>query len=347
MPSLKPEALLKKLASGKLVPAILLLGSDPYLRKLCREKIVEAYVPSAAREWAVARFSAADGEWDEVFQRAVTVPMLSPRQVVIADRVEAIEDLGDDAREAASGALKRYLADPAPFTVLVLEAAALDKRMALWKILEETAVIAAMELDDEGATAMAITTAKEFGVELEPDAADLLVEATNAEAARIRIELDKLSLYAKKKGNITAKDVEELVVSAQTFVVWDMADILAEGRRDAALVFLDGLLREGEQPPMIVGALALMYRRLLAASGLPPRANKFEASRILGTYADLAERAMFHSRRFSRAQLIAGIEALADTDSLLKSGVANPRAAMEFLITKLAASPTSGKSTAA
>jgi DNA polymerase-3 subunit delta len=346
MPPLKPDALLKKLAGGKPVPAILLLGADPYLRKLCRDKLIDTFVPEAARDWAVARFSAADGEWQEVFQRAATVPMLAPRQVVIVEEVEAIEELGDAAREAATKRLREYLDDPAPFTILVLEAARLDKRMALTKLLLEKAVTTDLEMTGEEAAALAIASAKEFGVELEPGAASLLVEAVNAEPARIRVELEKLSLYAQKKGTISVADVEDLVVAARKYVVWGIADILAEGRRDAALVFIDGLLRNGEQPPQLLGALATMYRRLIAAHGLPPRTNKFEAARQMGTFPDAAEQAIQQSRRFSRAQLISALVALANADSTLKSGVANPRAALEILVTQLAAPTEAIKSSA-
>ncbi len=344
---LRPDALLKKLASGKPVPAILLLGSDPYLRKLCREKLIETFVPENVRDWAVGRFSAADDDWDQLFQRAATVPMLAKLQVIIVERVEEIDELGDEPREDAVEALKSYLADPAPFSVLIFEAAHLDKRMGLWKLLEAKALVASMEIDAREAAAMAIARAKELGVVLESEAADLLVDAVNAEPARIHVEIEKLSLYAQQKGKITAADVEELVDSARQYLVWDMAGILAEGRRDAALVFLDGLLRNGETPPQLVGALTFMYRRLLAASALGPRVNKFEAARHLGMPPDAAERAIEQARRFSRAQLLAGMAALADADSALKSGIANPRAAMEFLITQLAASPSGTRSSAA
>jgi len=347
MADMKLDALLGKLASGKPVPAILLYGEDVYLRKLCRDKLIETYVPAAARDWALARFSAADGEWDQAFGRAVTVPMLAPHQVVIVERVEAIDDLGEDARESAIETLKNYLADPAPFTVLVLEASVLDGRKGLSRLLAEKAVKVTLAMDSEQAAALAVSSAKEFGVELEPRAARLLVEAVNSEPARIRVEIEKLSLYAQAKGKISANDVEELVVSARKFTVWEMGDLLVESRTDAALLFLDGLLRDGEQPPMLVGALAWMYRKLIEAREIPPRMNKFQAARQLQMNPDSAERAMSQSRRFSIRQLTAGLAALADADSLLKSGVANPRASMEFLVTRLAAPSASSKSSAA
>ncbi len=51
-----------------------------------------------------------------------------------------------------------------------------------------------------------------------------------------------------------------------------------------------------------------------------------------------AELALRHSRRIPQEQLLAGIAALYEADNLLKSGVANPRAVMEFLVTRLIAS---------
>ena len=57
------------------------------------------------------------------------------------------------------------------------------------------------------------------------------MEAVNAEPARIRVEIEKLSLYAQAKGKISASDVEELVVSARKFTVWEMGDLLVELRR--------------------------------------------------------------------------------------------------------------------
>jgi DNA polymerase-3 subunit delta len=173
-------------------------------------------------------------------------------------------------------------------------------------------------------------------MEISSDAACLLVEATNAEAARIQMEIEKLSLYAQGTGKIAMKDVESLVVSARKYTVWEFGELLVDARRDEALVFLEGLLRDGEQPPQIIGALAWMYRKLIEARELSPRINGYQATRQLQMNSESAERAIRQSRKFSLRQLTGGLAALADADNLLKSGVADPRAAMEFLITQLA-----------
>ena len=61
MSELSAQQLVERLARGKPVPAILLLGTDPYLRDLCRNQIIQTCVPEGAREWAVQRFSSAGG----------------------------------------------------------------------------------------------------------------------------------------------------------------------------------------------------------------------------------------------------------------------------------------------
>lgn len=329
-----------KLKKGKLLPAIALVGTDSYLRELCRAKILEACVPADGREWAVARFSASE-DWDEIFRRAETLPMLAPRQVLFIEETESLERLGEETRDAALDRLADYLEDPAPFTVLVFEAAALDQRRRVFKVLSEKGVVARLEVEAEDALTLACELAKDAGVELEHDAGALLVDSLNGEPARIRTEIEKLSLYVGARGRVTVEDVEALVVSAKTYTVWQLTEMLAGRRRDSALEFLDGLLREGEQPAAVVGALAWMYRKLIEAGELPEHTNPYQAARQLAMRPETAELALRQSRKIPRAELLAGMRALAEADSALKSAVANPRAVMEFLVATLTAAGTS------
>ena len=50
MASASPEKLLDQLSRGKSVPAVVLLGTDHYLREMCRNRIIEACVPENARD---------------------------------------------------------------------------------------------------------------------------------------------------------------------------------------------------------------------------------------------------------------------------------------------------------
>jgi DNA polymerase III subunit delta len=348
MPELSPDKLIERLAKGRTVPAIVLEGTDPYLREMCRNKIIDSCVPEGVRDWALGRVTVRGGDWSELFQRAETMPMLAPCQVVLVDGAESIQsrakdgddtddedDDTDDPRKDILKALAQYLAKPAPFSVLVFEVPKLDHRQRLYKVLAESAVIVELTLGNESAAALAAQMAKELGAEIERPAANLLAEIVNSEPARIRVETQKLAAYVQGRGRITSADVEELVPKARKNTVWQLADMLAARRRPDAFAFLENLLREGEEPIGLVGVLTWMYRKLIEARDLPVGMNGFQAARALGMRPDAAEAAVRNAHRIPRKDLLAGLLALAETDSQLKSSNPNPRALMEFLIARL------------
>jgi len=120
------DDLIARLKKGKPVPAVLLLGEEPYLRDTCRAQLIELYVAEAARAWAVSRFSAERGDIQAALDQAQTMPMLSAQQVVFLEEAESIEEFADKKRDDAVKQLETYLADTAPFNVLVIESAHLD-----------------------------------------------------------------------------------------------------------------------------------------------------------------------------------------------------------------------------
>ena len=342
MAAVSPQDLLARLAKGKPIPGILLVGGDSYLRQMCRKKLIEAFVGEGMRDWGIRKFSADEDDLSEILGQAQTMPMLAPQQVIFVSEAEAWERLGDDSRDALVKQISEYFDNPAPFTVVVFEATALDQRMRLAKMFAEKTVTVSVELSsDPGerallAVPLSIEMARELGSTLESDAAEELCDILNGDLAAIRTEVEKLSAYAGDRKKITRADVDLLVISSQKYEVWDMADMLAERKPAQALEFLNSLLRAGEAAPAMLGALAWMYRKLLEARELPPGTNGYQAAGRLKMRADAAERAMQRSRKFPRAQLTNGLAALYEADNRLKFGGSSQRAVMEFLVTQLA-----------
>ena len=342
MASVSPHELLARLAKGKPIPGILLVGADRYLRDLCCRKLIDAYVEEGTRDWGVRKFSADDDDVSTILGHAQSMPMLAPQQVIFVSEVEAWERLGDESRDALVKQISEYLDDPAPFTVLVFEAAALDQRMRLAKLFAEKTVTVSVELSSDPAERarlampLSLEMAKELGVTLEHDAGEELCDILNGELAAMRTEIEKLAAYVGERRKITRADVDLLVISARKYEVWDLADMLAARQPSRALEFLDSLLKEGEAPAQLLGALAWMYRKLLEAQELPSGTAGWQAASRLKMRSDAAESAVRQSRKFPRSQLTNGLAALYEADSRLKSGGTNQRAVMEFLVSQLA-----------
>jgi len=105
------------------------------------------------------------------------------------------------------------------------------------------------------------------------------------------------------------------------------------GSRQAkkAQEFLDRLVRDGEGPLQMLGAITWMYRKLIEASEVRGVTNGWQAARALGMRAEQAELALQNARKISKPRLLAGLHALRNADDQLKGSGAEPRTVMEFL----------------
>jgi DNA polymerase-3 subunit delta len=340
MPRISTAQLKEKLTKGKPPAALLLLGDEPYLRDACRAQLIETYVPEAARTWAVSRYSADRGETQAALEQAQTLPMLAKQQVVFIEEAEAIEKFSEKAREEAVERLVAYLGDPAPFTVLVIEAEKLDMRMQLGKKLAELALVVEVGLGERvedriaAAVGLAKALAKEQGVEFEKGAAEDLAEFVSGDLMRLKTEVEKLTTYAAQRKMIHRTDVSAMVISEKTTTIWEVADLIASRQPRKALEFIERLLRDGEEPAMMVGGLAWMYRKLIEASEIRA-ANGWQAARALGMRPEQAELAIQSSRKIPKQRLLDGLLALQEADSRLKGGAQDPRTTMEFLVWRL------------
>ena len=335
--------LVARLRKGQVIPALLLLGAETYLRDASRALLIEQYVPEASRTWAVSRYSAGRGETQSALEQAQTLPMLSPQQVVFLEDVQAIEKLGEKNREEAVGQLEAYLGNAAPFTVLVLEATSLDQRMKLGKLLGDKTLVVEVGLGDNAedrlatAVALAREIAKAEGVEFERGAAEDLAEFVAADLLKLKTEIGKLATYAGERKLIRHDDVRAMVISEKKTTVWALADMLASRQSQRALEFLDRLLRDGEEPLPMLGAITWMYRKLIEASEVRGVTNGWQAAKALGMRPEQAELAIQNARKISKPRLLGGLRALQQADDRLKRGGEDARAVMEFVVAELSA----------
>ena len=136
-----------------------------------------------------------------------------------------------------------------------------------------------------------------------------------------------------------------MVSPARKFSVFDLAGLLAERNRAAALARLRRLLDSGENPVGIVGLLAWLYRQLLQAHALPPHTPIWKAAQTLRAPRSRLESLLRQARKFRRRELLAGLGILLEADVALKSSAPDPTAVLETVVMRLTA-PVSEKARA-
>lgn len=359
-----PAQFLARVKKNDIPSVILFLGQESYNRRRCREAL------ATARGVGPEQFDMAESSLAAVIDDARAMSLFASERLMIAVSAEtamprtsraaaAADDddedndaparAGSPGKGAASGdeaLLAAYVRSPTPGVTLVFEATRWDfdgedktkvERVrkyfgAIPDIVEFrrfSADEARMELD---------RIARAAKIEIEPAAAEALVEALAADVARIAVELEKLRLYGK---TITADSLPLLVPDARQSTIFALVGAL--GRRDRArsLDALDSLVREGEYLPLALTFLAGQFRMALVAK----EANLKGASQVqshfqragVPMWGSRAEQVAVTAAKFSKQQLERGLTLIFEADRDLRSARPDDRTVVERFVVRLCA----------
>lgn len=350
-----PEQFLREL-ERKAPPAVLLFaGPEGCLRRRCREALIRKCLPEDERDQGLVRHDLEEVSLGEVLDDARSFSLFAPRRLIWVASAEAAlpkgrgqEEEGTDGKTGAAERIAQMAADPPPGVTLVFDARRWDfegedkaRMERLLKFYKGAAVVEFRRLDLRQAQELALQLAADRGLKLGRREAELLAAVTAADGVRIETETEKLALYCGAERPVTADDIAALVPDAEESTVFELVDALAKRDRARALHLLDLLIRAGEYLPLALLFLEGVFRMALAA-----REQKLRSAQEVQSYFQRLGVAMWRSRaeqiytaasRFGAEQLAAGIQAIFEADSAMKSARPDDRLVMEHFILRLTA----------
>jgi DNA polymerase-3 subunit delta len=241
-----------------------------------------------------------------------------------AQRLVVVSDV-DRWKAADAKAVSAYLVAPAPDTVLALVGEDIKKDSALGKACAKAGEIL---LYDVTKRRLPDWVGKQFadrGVEIDGEAARLLVEIIGEDPEELASEVDKIATWSGGEP-VAAKDVEELAAGCAEIPGFDLTD--AWGRRDlpAALAACQLLIERSPDPvPRAVAALVgllvghvgrVRTVQTLAEEGLAPR----EIASRLKRHPFYVEKLVAQARNYGVDELRGAIVRLAQLDHAVKGG---------------------------
>ena len=298
--------------AAPLKPVYLLSGSD-------RPKIARALLRLRERigEDAIEHLSAHEASGADVVAACNALGFFTGEgRLVIVDDVERWK--AADVR-----ALTAYLDDPAPGTVLALVAGELKADARLVKLCAKAGDVLTYTVPKRKLPDWVGEQFARFGVRVDRDAAEALIEIVGDDVSALSSEIDKLATWAAGEP-IGVDDVVRLATPSAETPIFALTD--AWGRRDVAgaLAACETMLeRTSESRSRVLArlsaSLAAHVERVrvcqsLAAEGVRPR----EAASTLGIHSFTAEKAFAQSANFSAEELRAAVVRLARLDLALK-----------------------------
>ncbi len=242
-----------------LKPAYFFFGGDEVKIAAARRRLAER----AAADDATFEQFRGDACTAGAVAQAISMPsLLGGRRIVLADGVshwKAVE--AAPVADAIAGLMADAGDDAGQDTVVVLIG---EKKplVALQRAVESIGG-EVREFKAPGAKALPGWLAKQaaaLGVELDADAAQLMVDMVGTQRTRYLVgELEKLATYVGPGGLITSADVTALGTGEATPKVFELADAALSQDTERAFKLACELLEAGERPQAITFALARSF----------------------------------------------------------------------------------------
>jgi DNA polymerase III delta subunit len=282
MPTRTPADVRKQIVSADTDPVYLLQGEDD-VEKAALAAEFTTLVDEGLAAFNVERVHAGDWTTGDRLAAGVaslvaavrTLPMMSPRRVVIVSQAEAVISPKRES-EAAERALEDFsalLERPETMTTLVLVAASLDKRTKTYKLVAKHATLVECGSPEDVAGAARWVKARldKESVDIDPAGARALAalagfpdrpqnNGRTGDLKRLRGEVDRLLLYALGQKKITIDDVRAVAGPAALQDDWAMANAIEDGKTPEALRQLAMMLEGGAAPEQVLGQLGWLVR---------------------------------------------------------------------------------------
>lgn len=175
--------------------------------------------------------------------------------------------------------LKPYVQSPCPSTVLVIVNNGAKKGAELKRKGGVTFVDCGRE-SEETLSRWLFGVARRAELELDGESAALMVRYCNLDAARMKLEVEKLRLLLGHGGRVTRQIVEEYVAKDVEYKIYELTQ--AASRKNAKQFFeiLGDLLEKGYDESSVLSALVSHFRTLSEIASM--RGTDAELSAVLG-----------------------------------------------------------------
>ena len=180
---------------------------------------------------------------------------------------------------------------------------------------------------------------KQAGLEIEADALSLFAERVEGNLLAAKQEIDKLALLHPRGHLLDMADAEAAVANVARFDVFQLAGAWMSGDAARTARLLEGLEADGEEPVMLLWALAEDIRILIRLTAALKQGQSVQSVRnSLRLWGDKQTLAPMAVRRISIARLLAALQDCAKIDCMIKGAeVGNAWAEFKHLTLELAA----------
>ncbi len=272
------RTIVSDIKKGDIKPIYFLMGEEPYYIDKISDYIEKTVLDEAEKGFNQQVMYGRDASIEDIVASAKRYPMMAERQVLI---VKEAQDLSRTIEKLVS-----YAQNPQPTTVLVInyKYKKLDKRKKLHKAIAKSGLIfESKKLYDNQVADWIRRVLNGKKYQIEPKAAQMLVEFLGTDLSKIANELDKLMLILPVESIITDKDIEENIGISKDFNNFELQKAVGAKDIKKANRIINYFVENPKNNPtvMTISLLNSFFTKLLLFHGLENK-SKDAVSKSLG-----------------------------------------------------------------
>ncbi|MFT4642489.1 MAG: DNA polymerase-3 subunit delta [Candidatus Azotimanducaceae bacterium] len=250
---------------GDIKPIYFLMGEEPYYIDKISEFIENSILTEEEKGFNQMVLYGRDISVEEIISNAKRYPMMAEKQVIIVKEAQELVRTIEN--------LVPYVENPQPTTVLVVcyKYKTLDKRKKLAKLVAKAGELFESKKLYENQVADWIRrflAGKKY--EIEPKAAQMLVEYLGNDLSKVSNELDKLMIVLPENSKITPKIIEENIGISKDFNNFELRKMVGEKNILKANQIINYFAQNQKSHPLImtISLLNSFFTQLLQYHGL-------------------------------------------------------------------------------
>ena len=250
----------KQLSSGEFGNLYLFFGEEDFLKNYYFSTLRKKLVAPEFEEFNYDVFEGAKQDFNEI-SIALTMPPVMAQKKLLLIKYSGIFTKANEETKAYWSEVFKKLSD---YTVLVFYEEEVDKRSALYKLLDKNGeAVECAYLEGVELLNWIGRGCREAGKVITKENAEYLIRSCDGGMNNIKRELEKLFAYCDEK--ITVKDIDRIVTKMPQSRVFEMIDAML--KKDAAAVFsrLDELKTLKESAFMVLALLYTNFERIFHA----------------------------------------------------------------------------------
>lgn len=265
------------------------------------------------------------------------MPMMGTHTLVQVDEVDLFK-----LPEADRAGIGEILSDIPDYCTVVLTYETTpwkpDKRLKkLWDSIDSCGTI--VEFEKQGQRELIPWVSRHFlarGKRISNDLCAYLIDITGGTMTTLAGEIGKIAAYSGTD-EIVKADIDAVTEPVLDAVVFQMTDLMGEGKYGQALQKLQTLLKMQQKPLEILGAIGGHFRRISTARTLLDHGRgASELAKLYGITEYPARKTMDAARRFRPEFCARAAELVLETDYRMKTSFDEPERLLELLILQLA-----------